>query len=58
MAQPRQAELQAHLAGQAQLLMKLAAVLDDNSDDDLNELANDDDLRDVTICLILMHCSC
>ncbi|KAG2368625.1 hypothetical protein BDR07DRAFT_1582019 [Suillus spraguei] len=46
MVQPTQAELQAHLAGQAQLLMGLVAVLDDNSDDDLDELANDDDLRD------------
>ncbi|KAG1811044.1 hypothetical protein EV424DRAFT_1542682 [Suillus variegatus] len=42
MVQPTQAELQAHLAGQAQLLMRLAAVLDDNDD----ELANDDDLDD------------
>lgn len=36
------AELQAYLAGQAQLLMRLAVVLDDNDD----ELANDDDLDD------------
>ncbi|KAG1807595.1 hypothetical protein EV424DRAFT_1543815 [Suillus variegatus] len=41
--QPTQAELQAHLAGQAQLLMRLATVLDDN-DDDLSKLASDDDL--------------
>ncbi|KAG0692454.1 hypothetical protein DFH29DRAFT_1084719 [Suillus ampliporus] len=45
MVQPTQAELQAHLAGQAQLLMGLAAVLN-NNDDDLDELANEDGLDD------------
>jgi hypothetical protein len=42
MVQPTRTELQAHLAGQAQLLMRLMAVLDDNDD----ELGNDDDLDD------------
>jgi hypothetical protein len=45
MVQTTQAELQAHLAGQAQLLMGLAVMLD-GDDDDLDELANDDDLID------------
>jgi len=54
MVQATQAELQAHLAGQAQL-MGLTVMLGGN-DNDLDGLANDDDIM-MIIFLTLMHCS-
>lgn len=49
MVQPTQAELQAHLAGQAQLLMGLVAVtVVDNNEDDLD----DDYLSDSDVLLM------